>query len=1797
MNLNVLSMVFASLIRYVVTAIMIALTFLMKKVVGSVKADNLSVRTARDDMNVKVYPERQTIRQNQEVVFRCRDEGSRRSHVKWTRADDRVLPPGSTDYRGRLTIPNAQPEHAGIYLCTAQGVLPSATGAQKVAHLTVQPYFTRPEVNTPSSSPHGQCSRNEATCKNGECISRDYVCDGDFDCTDQSDEATCASKCEPNEYQCENRVKCILKVWRCDGDDDCGDGSDENGCEPVAPGSPCRYSEYSCANGDQCIPKAYHCDGQFDCQDKSDEIGCSAPTIVEPPPEAVIVSEGGNTTITCRAVGTPTPLISWRLNWNHIPGPPRVTTTSVNGFGTVHISNAQASDQGAWSCEAINSKDSVLAPQDCILSHKLESVCRQHLTIRQGARWNVCDAIVSREPTLVIAITLYGRPSIVVLSKDESRGVYNDISRQYPPNQNAINANPALREFKIGREVAGANTPDESYMYWSLPREFLGNQLNSYGGYLQYTVRFQSPYFPRPVTRAADVIITGSGITLYHVIRDEVKPSEEKRIRIRFWEGEMDKSESVLRGEAPAADKTTREDIMNVLKQIESIYIRASYDRELVESVITNVEMETAFVSNASQLQPAVFVEKCTCPEGYVGNSCEECAPGFVRYGDRCMKMQCQCFGHSLECDERTRECRSCQHNTEGYRCEECARGYYGNATHGTPNDCKPCPCPMITPSQQFSQTCYLDEDSDVTCSACPIGYEGRRCERCAPGYTGNPTVLHGDCTPITEVNPPRIHVHPARQSVRPGDDVFIECVVTSGSPATIEWSKIGEQISSRAVQSNGRIEFRGITSTDGGRYMCTAVSATGRAEGIADVLVSSEPPITGSPEPSRKEEGAMLGAVKELKCAFAGLQNYYVKWSFDGEQLPDNCLETNNHLWIRNIRKENAGRYICTAYVDNRPVKRDYVILNIIAPPRISLHPPRQTVRPGDNVFIDCIASGDAPITVVWSKMNQPLPPKITQTTGRLEFRGITFEDAGRYLCTATNIAGSAEGVAEVLIDSKPPVDGEEPIKRDVDALVGSNQELKCNFLVPKPYTVKWSLNGEPLPDNCRETNNQLWVRGVRKDNAGRYICTAYVDNRPVKRDYVILNVRGASSETQCTRHEFRCDDGTCVDARLRCDQQYHCPDYSDERDCDSSSLNVNIVPSKETVHQGDTLMLQCHVTGDSNARVEWIRLNNAEPFPSNVHIRGHILTVQGVRSENGGVYRCSVDSNVGNFNADYVLSIQGASHASASASSVIRFTHGSHSHNPHHENQPQSNPHSSHPVETKSALYGQTVVLTCKTTLEQPVTYSWKKENGRLPSNSQADGPHLTIYSLHGEDAGLYVCTVSNEQHRAEVPTALLVKGIVPKFSQNPNSYLTLPTLPDANLKFEIQISFKPTDANGLILYNGQQPQSGDFISLGLNEGYVEFRYELGSGVVLLRSTDPVKLREWHTVNVRRERKDGFLQVDNQPEVTGSAPGRYVGLDLYENLYIGSVPDFSAISRQSGFTKGFDGCVSYLKVGSKVIDLFRTAAVHRVESCETCETNPCLHNGICQEALSHKGYRCICPSGFAGQECEDTGEVCYPGVCGTGKCANKQGGGYSCYCPFGKIGIHCEHDVKIIEPAFSEDSYLALPTPSQAQKMFRLGMQVKVRNPHDGILMYSAQGRDGQGDFTALVIRNKSVEFRFDTGSGPAVLRSNDEIKPGEWVDIRAEREYNSGKLTIGNGEPVQGNAPGNTRGMNLRLPLYIGGVDKLNVDVSPSVGVNHGFDGCISHIEVNESPVNLVTSVVDAANVEDCGSTHAL
>ena len=111
---------------------------------------------------------------------------------------------------------------------------------------------------------------------------------------------------------------------------------------------------------------------------------------------------------------------------------------------------------------------------------------------------------------------------------------------------------------------------------------------------------------------------------------------------------------------------------------------------------------------------------------------------------------------------------------------------------------------------------------------------------------------------------------------------------------------------------------------------------------------------------------------------------------------------------------------------------------------------------------------------------------------------------------------------------------------------------------------------------------------------------------------------------------------------------------------------------------------------------------------------------------------------------------------------------------------------------------------------------------------------------------DAGYYYCSTSLNSFIQEF--LLIVTGIVPYFAQNPVSYKQYPTLPNAYLNFDINISFKPHREDGLIFFNGKNNiATADFISLGLKKQIPEFRFNLGSGRFILKSFFTEMLCSW--------------------------------------------------------------------------------------------------------------------------------------------------------------------------------------------------------------------------------------------------------------------------------------------------------------------------------------------------------------
>ncbi|GFR20054.1 basement membrane-specific heparan sulfate proteoglycan core protein [Trichonephila clavata] len=153
---------------------------------------------------------------------------------------------------------------------------------------------------------------------------------------------------------------------------------------------------------------------------------------------------------------------------------------------------------------------------------------------------------------------------------------------------------------------------------------------------------------------------------------------------------------------------------------------------------------------------------------------------------------------------------------------------------------------------------------------------------------------------------------------------------------------------------------------------------------------------------------------------------------------------------------------------------------------------------------------------------------------------------------------------------------------------------------------------------------------------------------------------------------------------------------------------------------------------------------------------------------------------------------------------------------------------------------------------------------------------------------------------------------------------SYLELSKL-EAYSRLAIELEIRTLANDGIILYNGQTASGkGDYVSLAIKDGYVEFKYDLGSGVVVLRSSQKLQIGRFHRIIAKRYQRDGMLSVDGQDETTGHSKGPKNFLDLGEHLYIGFVPgSVEQIFDNIGISTGFNGCIRHFKIGRQYIDL----------------------------------------------------------------------------------------------------------------------------------------------------------------------------------------------------------------------------------------------------------------------------------
>ncbi|XP_020280960.1 pikachurin-like isoform X2 [Pseudomyrmex gracilis] len=394
-------------------------------------------------------------------------------------------------------------------------------------------------------------------------------------------------------------------------------------------------------------------------------------------------------------------------------------------------------------------------------------------------------------------------------------------------------------------------------------------------------------------------------------------------------------------------------------------------------------------------------------------------------------------------------------------------------------------------------------------------------------------------------------------------------------------------------------------------------------------------------------------------------------------------------------------------------------------------------------------------------------------------------------------------------------------------------------------------------------------------------------------------------------------------------------------------------------------------------------------------------------------------------------------------------------------------------------------------------------------------------------------------------------------PRFTGS--GWLAFPALRAAYKHVQLELEFRPEAWDGVILLAGERDDlQGDFMALILHHGFIEFRFDCGSGVGTVRSTETVKLNEWNTLSVYRHRWDAWIQLNQEKRVEGRSKGLFSRITFREPLFVGGPGNTTGLERLPVRT-GFKGCIRHLEANEHhyrfpLAPQGDAANGFDVEECtaDRCSKVPCSHGG---------------------------------------KCLTTGGDTAVCLCPLGFTGDLCETRVDLQVPSFNGSSYLRYPGLADTSlSWLELSVTLKPTAP-DGVILYNGHHSDATGDFIALYLSSGHVQFTYDLGTGPATLRSENPVRLGEWIEVRVSRTGRLASLEVED-EPAQEIlAPGAFTQLSLPLNLYLGGAPSSDM-YSPKMKTTASFAGCIQTIVLNNREVGILAEALGGMNVGNCG-----
>ncbi|KAI4877082.1 hypothetical protein NFI96_023165 [Prochilodus magdalenae] len=415
-------------------------------------------------------------------------------------------------------------------------------------------------------------------------------------------------------------------------------------------------------------------------------------------------------------------------------------------------------------------------------------------------------------------------------------------------------------------------------------------------------------------------------------------------------------------------------------------------------------------------------------------------------------------------------------------------------------------------------------------------------------------------------------------------------------------------------------------------------------------------------------------------------------------------------------------------------------------------------------------------------------------------------------------------------------------------------------------------------------------------------------------------------------------------------------------------------------------------------------------------------------------------------------------------------------------------------------------------------------------------------------------------------------------PFFSANQSSWMAFPPV-SMRHKTDLQLQFQTLSPEGILFYTAQylSPRAGDFISVSLSAGFVQLRYSLGDGAIVLRSPNRVDWtgRTWHTVKAAREGNGGYLVLDDQ-EVTRNASEGMTTLDVATDVFVGGVSSLNLVAPNAVEKEpsGFTGSIREVVVNGRDLELTERGAVSGANVGDWdgtgCGYKVCQNGGYCRP-LGLASFVCICPASWTGARC-DQSVYCIGNQCQHGSLCVPQvsDASYSCVCALGWNGTHCDQQVSMRTARFVGNSYLKYRDPKyNSRNLMHTEVSFNLSaSSQDGLVLWMGRAESEDDDYLAVGLQDGRLKVAINLGEKIAVplVSRNATLCCERWTYVSV----------VHNRTVVQ---------------AFVDGERVVFEDVDPSeryVAVNHGGEYYFGGFELNRDMASVSSGLFSSGFV---------